>query len=69
MAVNYPDEPSQKEAEQVAGSIERAGGRVVVVDGEQENLKVTTRPDLELAELLLGRRAARRAERGAAPAA
>lgn len=49
--------------------IERAGGRVLVVDGDQENLKVTTRMDLELAELLLTRRAARLTERGAGPAA
>ncbi len=36
--------------------IERAGGRVVVVPAPAENLKVTTPVDLELAELLLGRR-------------
>ncbi len=45
--------------------IERAGGKVIVVPGDEENLKVTTRLDLELAELLLRRRAGR----GAAPAA
>jgi 2-C-methyl-D-erythritol 4-phosphate cytidylyltransferase len=33
--------------------VERAGGRVVVVPAPRENLKVTTRLDLELAELLL----------------
>ncbi|HXW58468.1 MAG TPA: 2-C-methyl-D-erythritol 4-phosphate cytidylyltransferase [Solirubrobacteraceae bacterium] len=49
--------------------IERAGGKVLVVDGDEENLKVTTRMDLELAELLLARRALRRAERRGTPAA
>jgi 2-C-methyl-D-erythritol 4-phosphate cytidylyltransferase len=37
--------------------IERAGGRVIVVDGGEQNLKVTTALDLELVELLLARRA------------
>jgi 2-C-methyl-D-erythritol 4-phosphate cytidylyltransferase len=36
--------------------LERAGGRVIVVRGSEENLKVTTARDLELAELLLARR-------------
>jgi 2-C-methyl-D-erythritol 4-phosphate cytidylyltransferase len=36
--------------------IERAGGRVIVVRGGDENLKVTTPLDLALAELLLARR-------------
>jgi 2-C-methyl-D-erythritol 4-phosphate cytidylyltransferase len=36
--------------------IERLGGRVAVVAGPAENLKVTTELDLELAELLLTRR-------------
>jgi 2-C-methyl-D-erythritol 4-phosphate cytidylyltransferase len=37
--------------------IERAGGRVVVVEASDENLKITTPLDLEMAELLLARRA------------
>jgi 2-C-methyl-D-erythritol 4-phosphate cytidylyltransferase len=36
--------------------IERAGGKVIVVGAGEENLKVTTARDLELAELLLARR-------------
>jgi 2-C-methyl-D-erythritol 4-phosphate cytidylyltransferase len=36
--------------------LERLGGRVAVVAGPAENLKVTTELDLELAELLLTRR-------------
>jgi 2-C-methyl-D-erythritol 4-phosphate cytidylyltransferase len=38
--------------------IERAGGTVRVVDAGQQNIKVTTRTDLRLAELLLGERRA-----------
>lgn len=34
--------------------VERAGGQVVVVEGEQRNVKVTTPEDLELVRLLLG---------------
>jgi 2-C-methyl-D-erythritol 4-phosphate cytidylyltransferase len=51
------------DAEQLAGAtddawlIERAGGRVVIVPAPSENIKVTTPVDLELAELLLRRRA------------
>ncbi|MHB8532287.1 MAG: 2-C-methyl-D-erythritol 4-phosphate cytidylyltransferase [Solirubrobacteraceae bacterium] len=37
--------------------IERAGGRIVVVPAPSENIKVTTPVDLELAALLLARRA------------
>ena len=37
--------------------LERAGGKVIVVSASEENLKVTTALDLELAELLLARRA------------
>ncbi|MBW3552481.1 MAG: 2-C-methyl-D-erythritol 4-phosphate cytidylyltransferase [Gemmatimonadetes bacterium] len=37
-----------------AALVERFGGRVVVVEGSSRNLKVTTREDLRLAELLLG---------------
>jgi 2-C-methyl-D-erythritol 4-phosphate cytidylyltransferase len=36
--------------------VERAGGRVVVVESTAENLKVTTPHDLRVAELLLGSR-------------
>ena len=39
-----------------ASLVERAGGRVVVVPAPKDNLKVTTRLDLDLAELLLARR-------------
>jgi 2-C-methyl-D-erythritol 4-phosphate cytidylyltransferase len=39
-----------------ASLIERAGGRVIVVQASPENLKVTTPLDLELAEMLLARR-------------
>jgi 2-C-methyl-D-erythritol 4-phosphate cytidylyltransferase len=38
--------------------IERAGGRVLLVRGEAENVKVTTPLDLKLAELLLATRGA-----------
>jgi 2-C-methyl-D-erythritol 4-phosphate cytidylyltransferase len=37
-----------------ASLVEAAGGRVVVVEAPPENIKVTTRRDLELAEALLG---------------
>jgi 2-C-methyl-D-erythritol 4-phosphate cytidylyltransferase len=44
------------------------GGAVATVDGEAENLKVTTPVDLALAELLLSRRAAAAdAQQGSAP--
>jgi 2-C-methyl-D-erythritol 4-phosphate cytidylyltransferase len=39
-----------------ASLLERAGGKVIVVRASEENLKVTTRLDLDLAELLLARR-------------
>ena len=39
-----------------ASLIERAGGRVIVVPGPAENIKVTTPLDLRVAELLLGDR-------------
>lgn len=39
--------------------VERAGGRVAIVASSSENLKVTTRTDLALAELLIAERAAR----------
>jgi 2-C-methyl-D-erythritol 4-phosphate cytidylyltransferase len=38
--------------------IERAGGKVIVVPASEENIKVTTPLDLQLAELLLARRGA-----------
>jgi 2-C-methyl-D-erythritol 4-phosphate cytidylyltransferase len=41
--------------------VERAGGRVIVVDAGAENLKVTTPLDLEMAAMLLGRRSPERA--------
>ena len=34
--------------------VERAGGRVVVVEAPAQNFKVTTPDDLRVAELLLG---------------
>lgn len=39
--------------------VERAGGRVAIVAASSENLKVTTRTDLALAELLLAERPTR----------
>jgi 2-C-methyl-D-erythritol 4-phosphate cytidylyltransferase len=54
------------EATDDAWLIERAGGRVVVVEASDENLKITTPLDLEMAELLLARRA--RAQSPAGPA-
>ena len=44
--------------------VERAGGRVIVVPASEENIKVTTPLDLQVAELLLTGR--RRPQRGAA---
>jgi 2-C-methyl-D-erythritol 4-phosphate cytidylyltransferase len=41
--------------------VEHAGGRVIVVPASEENIKVTTPLDLAVAELLLAKRAARRA--------
>ncbi len=35
--------------------VERCGGRVEVIDGSPANLKITTRADLEIAELLAAR--------------
>lgn len=54
------DVPAQELARATddAWLIERAGGRVIVVRGSDENLKVTTPMDLRLAELLLAGRAA-----------
>jgi 2-C-methyl-D-erythritol 4-phosphate cytidylyltransferase len=45
------------EATDDAWLVERAGGCVAIVSAPRENLKVTTPLDLELAELLLARRA------------
>jgi 2-C-methyl-D-erythritol 4-phosphate cytidylyltransferase len=45
------------EATDDAWLIERAGGKVLVVEASDENLKITTWLDLEVAELLLARRA------------
>jgi 2-C-methyl-D-erythritol 4-phosphate cytidylyltransferase len=42
-----------------AGLVEAAGGTVAIVEAPAENLKVTTALDLRVAELSLGRRAAR----------
>jgi 2-C-methyl-D-erythritol 4-phosphate cytidylyltransferase len=39
-----------------ASLIERSGGRVIVVRGDEHNHKVTTPLDLRVAELLLGER-------------
>jgi 2-C-methyl-D-erythritol 4-phosphate cytidylyltransferase len=44
------------EATDDAWLVERAGGKVIVVRASEENLKVTTRLDLEVAETLLARR-------------
>ena len=44
------------EATDDAWLIERAGGKVIVVRASEENLKVTTRLDLQVAEMLLARR-------------
>lgn len=46
--------------------MERAGGRVAIVASGGENVKVTTPPDLALAEFLLGERAAHRSSAGEA---
>jgi 2-C-methyl-D-erythritol 4-phosphate cytidylyltransferase len=40
-----------------ASLVERGGGRVIVVRASEENLKVTTALDLQVAEMLLSRRA------------
>ncbi len=39
-----------------ASLVERAGYRVTVIDGEEENLKITTPLDMKLAELILNER-------------
>ena len=52
-ALDVPDE-TLAAATDDASLVEEAGGRVVVVEAPPENIKVTTRRDLELAEALLG---------------
>ncbi|HEY3958957.1 MAG TPA: 2-C-methyl-D-erythritol 4-phosphate cytidylyltransferase [Solirubrobacteraceae bacterium] len=54
------------EATDDAWLIERIGGRVRVVAASDENLKITTPLDLEVAELLLARRARARSPAGPA---
>jgi 2-C-methyl-D-erythritol 4-phosphate cytidylyltransferase len=54
-ALDVPDEVLAQATDD-AWLVERAGGRVVVVEAPRENLKVTTPLDLALAELLIGRR-------------
>jgi 2-C-methyl-D-erythritol 4-phosphate cytidylyltransferase len=54
------------EATDDAWLIERTGGRVRVVAASDENLKITTPLDLEVAELLLARRARARSSAGPA---
>jgi len=54
-ALDVPDEVLAKATDD-AWLVERAGGRVVVVEAPRENLKVTTQLDLALAELLIERR-------------
>jgi 2-C-methyl-D-erythritol 4-phosphate cytidylyltransferase len=54
------------EATDDAWLIERAGGRVLVVGASDENLKITTPLDLEVAELLLARRTHARSPAGPA---
>jgi 2-C-methyl-D-erythritol 4-phosphate cytidylyltransferase len=55
-ALDVPDEVLAQATDD-AWLVERAGGRVVVVEAPRENLKVTTQLDLALAELLIDRRA------------
>jgi 2-C-methyl-D-erythritol 4-phosphate cytidylyltransferase len=54
------------EATDDAWLIERTGGKVLVVGASDENLKITTPLDLEVAELLLARRARARSSAGPA---
>jgi 2-C-methyl-D-erythritol 4-phosphate cytidylyltransferase len=54
-ALDVPDEVLAQATDD-AWLVERAGGRVVVVEAPRENLKVTTPLDLALAELLIDRR-------------
>jgi 2-C-methyl-D-erythritol 4-phosphate cytidylyltransferase len=54
-ALDVPDEVLAQATDD-AWLVERAGGRVVVVEAPRENLKVTTPLDLALAGLLIDRR-------------
>ncbi len=56
-ALDVPDEVLAQATDD-AWLVERAGGRVVVVQAPRENLKVTTPLDLALAELLIASRPA-----------
>jgi 2-C-methyl-D-erythritol 4-phosphate cytidylyltransferase len=55
-ALDVPEE-ILRQATDDASLIERAGGRVLLVPGGEDNLKVTTALDLRVAELLLAARA------------
>jgi 2-C-methyl-D-erythritol 4-phosphate cytidylyltransferase len=55
-ALDVPDEVLAQATDD-AWLIERAGGRVLLVPGGEDNLKVTTALDMRLAELLLAARA------------
>jgi len=52
----YADAETLAQATDDAWLVERSGGRVIVVPGPAENLKVTTPFDLRIAEILLGER-------------
>lgn len=56
-ALDVPDEVLAQATDD-AWLIERAGGKVIVVESSDENLKITTPLDLGVAELLLARREA-----------
>jgi 2-C-methyl-D-erythritol 4-phosphate cytidylyltransferase len=56
-ALTEVSEDVLKRATDDAWLVEQRGGKVRVVDAGPENLKVTTRTDLRLAELLLAERA------------
>jgi 2-C-methyl-D-erythritol 4-phosphate cytidylyltransferase len=65
-ALDVPEEVLAQATDD-AWLVERAGGRVIVVDTRAENIKVTTSLDLRIAELVLAERAAARG--GAGPRA
>jgi 2-C-methyl-D-erythritol 4-phosphate cytidylyltransferase len=56
-ALDVPDEVLAQATDD-AWLVERAGGKVIVVGASEQNLKVTTPLDLQIAELLLARRLA-----------
>ena len=58
-ALDVPDEVLAKATDD-AWLVERAGGKVIVVRASEENFKVTSPLDLEVAERLLARRGAAR---------